>query len=80
LKNIFIIRLTPIDKSNYMLWHDRLEHPGHNTMFKTMIASHGHPLRGKNFVIKSEKLMPSLLYWKDKFQTNSCKAYRTLVS
>ena len=61
-KHNFIIRLTPIDKSSYMLWHDRLGHPGHNTMLRTMNASYGYPFRGKNFVIKSEKLMPSLLY------------------
>ena len=45
IENNIIIRLTPIDKSIYMLWHDRLEHPGHNRMLKTTNASHGHPTK-----------------------------------
>ncbi|KAJ9558226.1 hypothetical protein OSB04_012840 [Centaurea solstitialis] len=39
-----------------MLWHDRLGHPGQNTMLRTMNASHGHPLGGKNFVINPKSL------------------------
>ncbi|KAK9946455.1 hypothetical protein M0R45_011920 [Rubus argutus] len=51
VENNLIIRRAPIDESTYMLWHDRLGHPGRNTMLRTMNASHGHPLGGKNFVI-----------------------------
>ena len=43
LENNIIIRLAPIDKSTYLLWHDRLGHPGHNMMLRTTNASHGHP-------------------------------------
>ena len=51
IESNLIIRRAPIDESTYMLWHDRLGHPGQNTMIRTMNASHGHPLGGKNFVI-----------------------------
>ena len=43
IENNIIIRLAPIDKSIYILWRDRLGRPGHNTMLRTMNASHGHP-------------------------------------
>ena len=39
-----------------MLWYDRLGHSGQNTMLRTMNASHGHPLGGKNFVINPKSL------------------------
>ena len=51
IENNFIIRLTSIDKSSYMLWRDRLGYPGRNTMLRIMNASHGHPLGGKILVI-----------------------------
>ncbi|KAJ9540031.1 hypothetical protein OSB04_026537 [Centaurea solstitialis] len=56
IESNLIIRRTPIDESTYMLWHDRLGHPGQNTMLRTMNASHGHPLGGKNFVINPKSL------------------------
>ena len=43
IESHLIIRLTPIDKSTYLLWRDRLEHPGHSTMLRTTNASNGHP-------------------------------------
>ncbi|KAJ9555653.1 hypothetical protein OSB04_010267 [Centaurea solstitialis] len=56
IESNLIISRTPIDESTYMLWHDRLGHPGQNTMLRTMNASHGHPLGGKNFVINPKSL------------------------
>ena len=56
IESNLIIRRAPVDEGTFMLWHDRLGHPGQNTMLRTMNASHGHPLGGKNFVINPKSL------------------------
>ncbi|KAL4564637.1 hypothetical protein LXL04_028704 [Taraxacum kok-saghyz] len=56
IKSNLIILRAPIDEETYMLWHDRLGHQCQNTMLRAMNASHGHPLRGKNFVINLKSL------------------------
>ena len=36
----------------FTLWHDRLDHPGHNMMRKLMISSKGHTLKEKRVIPK----------------------------
>ena len=71
IESNLIIRRAPVDEGIFMLWLDRLGHPGQNTMLRTMNASYGHPLCGNNFVINFGKPMPNMLDWKDTSQVVS---------
>ena len=43
-----------LSSKDYMLWHDRLGHPG-STMMRTIIAnSNGHPLLSKHIGISND--------------------------
>ena len=60
----FIICRAPIDEVTYMLWHDSWDTRVKNMMIRTMNASHGNPLGGKNFVINSKSLCQACLIGK----------------
>ena len=41
------------NSSNYLLWHDRLGHPGQIMMRRILNSSHGHPLTNKDLVFSN---------------------------
>ena len=43
-----------IDSNDFIIWHDRLDHPGYNMMRKVIENSHGHTLKNQN-VLQSKK-------------------------
>ena len=44
------------DPKIFMLWHDRLGHPGSTMMHKIIENSHGHPLKNQKILLSHENL------------------------
>ena len=42
------------DPKNFILWHDRLGHPGFLMMLRIIEHSHGHPLKNQKILLPNE--------------------------
>ncbi|KAL0282394.1 UNVERIFIED_CONTAM: hypothetical protein Sangu_2952100 [Sesamum angustifolium] len=43
-----------VDQSTFILWHDRLDHPGKTMMYRIIENSNGHPLKDLKFLVKGD--------------------------
>lgn len=49
-----VMGLKSSDSKTFMLWHDRLGHPGSTMMRRILTNSHGHPLKSQKILLSSD--------------------------